>query len=86
MRYKKDNIPSPTDAERAAGINRFANVEDLTSVNAKRLKEYRDDSRVSRAWTVDGRIRFVLAASPDVIRKASSPFISAADIIDKIIS
>jgi hypothetical protein len=84
MRYKKDNIPSPTDAERAAGINRFAIVEDLTSVNAKRLKEYRDDSRVSRAWTVDGRIRFVLAASPDVIRKASSPFISAADIIDKI--
>jgi hypothetical protein len=39
MRYKKDNIPSPTDAERAAGINRFAIVEDLTSVNAKRLKD-----------------------------------------------
>jgi hypothetical protein len=35
---------------------------------------------------VDGRIRFVLAASTDVIRKASSPFISAADIIDKITS
>jgi hypothetical protein len=84
MRYKKDNIPNPTDAERAAGITRFAIVEDLTGLNAKRLKEYRDDTRVSRAWTVDGRIRFVLLTSLDIVRKASSPHISAVDTIAKI--
>jgi hypothetical protein len=59
-------------------------VEDLTGLNVKHLKEYRDDSRVSRAWTVDGRIRFVLVTSPDIVCKTFSPHISAVDTIAKI--
>jgi hypothetical protein len=84
MRLKKDHIPNPSDAEKAAGSSRYSISEDLTSLNSRRLKEYRDNESVHRAWTVDGRIRFVLATSNEVVRKAPSPFITAADAISKI--
>jgi hypothetical protein len=83
MRLKKDNIPSPSDAERAAGTTRYSITEDLTIINAKKLKEYRDNPNVHRAWTVDGRIRLVLVASPEVVRRVSSPFLAATEMINK---
>jgi hypothetical protein len=83
MRLKKENTPDPTVAEKAAGIVRYSIAEDLTAINAKKLKEYRDNSSVHRAWTVDGRIRFVLVASDEVVRRAPSPFAPVAEVISK---
>ena len=84
MRYKKDNMPTPTDSDKASGISFFSLVEDLTPTNAKRLKEFRDNDNVDRAWTVDGKVRFVLKSSSETARKAPSSDLSAAEVIAKI--
>ena len=48
-------------------------VEDLTPPTFKMLKMLREDKRVARAWTVEGRIRYVLEKE-DTIRTVSSVF------------
>ena len=82
MRLKKEHMPDPTDAEKAAGISRFVFVEDLTQVNAKKLKEFRDSQHIERAWTVDGRIRFTAVGDVNNVRRLASPFISVVEALN----
>ena len=48
-------------------------VEDLTPPPFQMLKMLRDDKRVSRAWTVEGRIRYV-KEKEETIRTVASVF------------
>jgi hypothetical protein len=82
LRTKKENTPSPTDAERAAGFKRFVIVEDLTPANHKTLKDLNSDDRVEKVWSVDGRIRFVLSGDDKSVKRVKSVF----DSVDSIIS
>jgi hypothetical protein len=58
LRFKKDNTPAPSSADRTAGCKGFFISEDITPPTAKLLKDLNADERVDRAWTVEGRIRF----------------------------
>ena len=78
---KKDNIPSPSAAEAAAGVKQYILVEDLTLPTLKKLKELREDDRVSRAWTTEGAIRYILVATPEVVRKCPGAFAPLSEFI-----
>ena len=82
MRLKKDHMPDPSDAEKAAGTSKYIFVEDLTQVNAKKLKEFRDSQHIERAWTVDGRIRFTVVGDINNVRRLASPFISVEEALN----
>ncbi len=60
LKNKRLNIPSPSDAEKTAGVKRFIVFEDLTPVNHKAMKDLQADDRVEKVWSVDGRLRLVL--------------------------
>jgi uncharacterized coiled-coil protein SlyX len=81
LRCKKDNTPSPSDSERAAGFKRFVMVEDLTPANHTMLKDLQNDDRVSKVWSVDGRIRFVLSGDDQSVKKVKSVFDSPESAI-----
>jgi hypothetical protein len=81
LRAKKENTPSPTDAERTAGFKRFVLVEDLTPANHKTLKDLNSDERVEKVWSVDGRIRFVLSGDDKSVKRVKSVFDSVESII-----
>jgi hypothetical protein len=82
LRYKKLNTPAPSSADRAAGCKGFFISEDITQPTAKLLKELNDDDRVERAWTVEGRIRFIRAGDKDRrIVKVKSVFDSISTIL-----
>jgi hypothetical protein len=83
MRLRRDNMPSPSDAERAAGISRYYINEDLTPETAKKVKELRNCEQVERVWTIDGRIRFTKVGDSNSIIKLSSPFISVEEALTK---
>ena len=83
MRMKKDYIPTPTAAEKAAGVQRYSITEDLTVTTAKKLKEIRDSGKVERAWTVDGRIRYTKLGDPNVVCKLPSSFMPLESIFKK---
>ena len=82
MRLKKEHMPDPTDAEKATGTSKYIFVEDLTQVNAKKLKEFRDSQHIERAWTVDGRIRFTVVGDINNVRRLASPFISVEEALN----
>jgi len=83
LRYKKINIPSPTDEEKKAGAVKFALVEDLTGPTHKKLKEMQQEEKVDRAWTMDGSIRFTISGDKSgTIRRVKSIF----DPIDVILA
>ncbi len=65
------------------GVAWYSIAEDLTSINAKKLKKYRDNPSVHRACSINGRIQFVLVASNEVLRRAPSTFAPVADVISK---
>jgi chromosome segregation ATPase len=70
---RKDALPNPTDAEKAAGLKKFLLVEDLTPPTFAFLKLMKEDKRVERAWTVDGQIKFIKAGDKEnVIHKVRS--------------
>jgi hypothetical protein len=82
LRHKKLNTPAPSSADRAAGCKGFFISEDITQPTAKLLKELNDDDRVERAWTVEGRIRFIRAGDKDRrIVKVKSVFDSISTIL-----
>ena len=81
LKFKKLNIPSPSDAERSAGIKRFIIVEDLTPANHKMMKDLQADERVEKVWSVDGRLRLVLNGDDKSVKKVKSVF----DPIESII-
>ena len=68
--------------ERAAGIKRFVLVEDLTPPNYKKLCELLGDERIEKAWSVEGRLRFVLAGNDKSVKKVKSVY----DSVDSIVS
>jgi hypothetical protein len=81
FRAKKEAVPFPTEEEKTAGLKRFMLAEDLTPASFNFLRELREDSRVERAWTVDGRIRYTRAGDKDsYVHKITSIF----DPIDSI--
>ena len=83
VRLKKDHMPSPTAAEKAAGVQKYSITEDLTVVTAKKLKEIRDSGEVDKAWTIDGRIRYIRSGDPNVVCKLPSSFTPLEDIFKK---
>ncbi len=60
LRLKKDHMPSPTELELEAGVERFSATADLTTRNYKFVKLLSDDARVDKVWTLDGQIKFTL--------------------------
>ena len=82
LKNKKASIPSPTTQERAAGIKRFVLVEDLTPPTYKKLTELLGDDRVEKAWSVEGRLRFVLMGNDKGVKKVKSVF----DSVDQIVT
>jgi hypothetical protein len=75
-------MPSPTDAEKAAGVSRYYVNEDLTPATMRKVKELRECERVERVWTIDGRIRFTTVGS-NIIYKLPSPFMAIDDVMSK---
>jgi hypothetical protein len=72
---KKEALPKLSDAERALSQKRLLLTEDLTPPSFAFLKQLKDDDRVSRAWSVEGQIRFVKSGDPDnFVHKVRSVF------------
>jgi hypothetical protein len=83
MTNKKGAIPLPTPNEKTSGIKRISLNEDLTSDTFSTLKALREDSRVGRAWTVDGNIKFIRSNdSENIIHRVKSVY----DPLDIILS
>jgi hypothetical protein len=80
LRHKKASLPAPTPQERAAGTRRFVVVEDLTPANYRMLKQLQGRDEVSRVWSIDGKLRFVLKDN-DKIFKVKSVFDPVETII-----
>jgi hypothetical protein len=74
MRLRREHMPSPSDAEKVAGIQRYYINEDLTADVAKKVRELRACDKVDRVWTIDGRIRFTLNGDSNII-KLPSPYV-----------
>jgi len=82
LRNKKGNIPSPTPAEKNAGSAGFFISEDLTPLTFKLLRDLQRQQSVDKAWTVDGRIRYIRTGDPDrKVHKVKSIFDSTTDIL-----
>ena len=81
LRNKRANLPNPSVDESAAGTRRYTVVEDLTGTNYKKLRELADSSEVDKAWSVDGRLRFIITGDKTV-RRVKSVFDSVSDIIN----
>jgi len=86
MKNKKTSLPAPSDREKAAGIRRFVLVEDLTSPTFKKLSEILVDERVEKAWTIEGKIRFVLVGNDKSVKKVKSVFDPTSKIIESALS
>lgn len=84
LRNKRTNTPSPSAREKTAGILNYVIVEDLTGPTLKCLKSMKEDKRILKVWTIEGRIRFSLASDPRVIFKVSSVFDNVDFIIEHI--
>ncbi len=59
-------MPSPTQEEKDIGIVRFSIVEDLTPQAYSKLKELIKEEAVEKAWTVNGRIKFLVRGSKKI--------------------
>jgi hypothetical protein len=82
LRNKRVNAPAPADTERSEFVKRFSIVEDLTTPTYKMLRLLQDDERVSKVWTVEGRIRLVLLSNPNNIIKPKSVFVPVDKILE----
>jgi hypothetical protein len=76
LRLRRENMPSPSDAEKAMGVTRYYINEDLTPDVARKANELRGSGLVERVWTVDGKIRFVLTSDKTTVIRLPSPYIS----------
>ena len=82
FRSKKQFLPSPSDAEKAAGIKYYLIAEDLTAPTFTKLRQLREHSKVDKAWTVEGRIRFTLTDDKDkMVHKVSSVFADTESLL-----
>jgi hypothetical protein len=83
LRNKRQHTPSPTNEEMSAGYKRFIIAEDLTPQCFKLLRELQRNEDIAKAWTSDGKIRFVLKDST-VIHRVKSVYDSVQVILSKI--
>ena len=81
MKNKKE-LPSPSPEEVAAGITCFILIEDLTPDNHRALSALSKSKLTAKVWSVDGRIKFILADKPNVIMTVKSVY----DSVEKMIS
>ena len=81
MKSKKDSTPGPTDAEKAAGFKKVLIFEDLTPPAFKKLKELQEREEISKAWSIEGRLFFVLQGST-VISRVPSVFDDIVTILN----
>jgi hypothetical protein len=73
---KRGNIPP------SAGDKRISLNEDLTSDPFSLLKLLREDSRISKAWTVDGNIKYIRNNNADnIIHRVRSVYDTVEQIL-----
>ena len=71
LKNKRQHMPSPTSEEKDAGFSRFIINEDLTPQCFNTLKALQSQEEVAKAWSVDGRIKFMLKDSTVIHRVKS---------------
>jgi hypothetical protein len=82
LRYKREGIPSPSAAEKAAGFSKMFISEDLTPATFKAMKQLRNSDQVAKVWSVEGQVRFTLAGdSSGTIKKVQSVFVPVDEMI-----
>ena len=75
LRFKKGNIPKPSEAELAGGIRRFSIGEDLTPATYKAMKLLQESQETESVWTVEGKLRFTLVNDPKkIVKRVRSVF------------
>ena len=83
LRYKREGIPSPSSAEKAAGYSKMFIAEDLTPATFKAMKLLKNSDQVAKVWSVDGQVRFTLSGDTSgSIKKVPSVFLSVDEMID----
>jgi hypothetical protein len=82
LKNKRQHTPAPSNQEKQAGILGFSIMEDLTPQCYKLLRELQKSEEVTKAWTTEGRIRFIIRGS-DNVHKVKSVFDLAHAIISK---
>lgn len=82
LRHKKENMPSPSEDEKKAGVSKFSVTEDLTKANYDMLQKLIKEESVDKAWTIDGNIRFVTVGDKSTTRRVRSPFDQVKDILE----
>ncbi len=83
FKVKRLNTPPPTQEEKDMGIQKFNLVEDLTPQAYSKLREIQREEVVERAWTVNGRIKFVVRGNQR-IHTVKSVYDPVPDILSKI--
>ena len=83
LRCKKEAVFGPTSQEKAIGLKKFIITEDLTQPAFKKLKELQSSEKVDRAWSIDGRINFMLSNST-VVHRVVSVFDEVDTILEKV--
>jgi hypothetical protein len=82
LRNKKQATPHVTDSDQRLGISRYTIVENVTGDTARLLRSLSADARVSKVWTIEGNIRFIMEGDQSsTIRRVKSIY----DPVDKIL-
>jgi hypothetical protein len=81
LRNKRSSLPTPSASERDAGIRHYLVVEDLTPANYTMLRTLKQREEVDKAWTIEGRIRFIKHGDSAVIKVKS-----VYDSVEKILN
>jgi hypothetical protein len=82
LRYKREGIPSPSSAEKAAGCSKMFIAEDLTPATFKAIKKLKNSEQVSKVWSVDGQVRFTLEGdTAGTVKKVQSVFLPVEEMI-----
>ena len=82
LRNKRASLPSPSEAEKAAGVKRYGAAEDLTAVTYKKMRELIACEKVEKVWSYDGQLRYTLPGDRTVL-KVKSVYMSIDDILKK---
>jgi len=74
LKNKRTNTPSPSEAEKALGLKKFALAKDLTTPTYRKLQELQKEEGVSKAWAMGGEIWFVKNEENSQPRKVKSVY------------
>ena len=83
LRTKRQHMPKPNPVEKDMGITSFYISEDLTPATYTFIKSLRRVETVTKAWTINGRVKFTCSGSPTV-HTVSSVFDTVENILAKI--